>query len=130
MRYYLDTSAAAKLVVNEAESEALIDYLDAAAERGDQLTSSLLLETETRRLAVQLDIAQSTITDLLARFDLLMPDRALYRDAGLLAGRDLRSLDALHVAAALRLNADALITYDARQRLAAHAVGLRTFAPV
>ncbi|WP_142060425.1 PIN domain-containing protein [Pseudonocardia kunmingensis] len=51
-----------------------------------------------------------------------------YREAGLLPGRHLRSLDALHVAAALRRDADVMLSYDHRQLAAADAVGLRTLS--
>ena len=88
--------------------------------------SCLVLETELRRLAVRSELPQAAVTALLERFDLLETDRSLYREAGLLPGPDLRSLDALHVAAALRLNADVMLTYDRRQITAAEAVGLRT----
>jgi predicted nucleic acid-binding protein len=120
---YVETSAAAKLLVEEEASVRLAAHLDGQAEPP---VSCLVLETELRRLAVRVDVAQARVTDLLARFDLLEPDRALYREAGLLAGRHLRSLDAVHVAAALRLDADVLLSYDRRQLDAAEAVGLRT----
>lgn len=38
--------------------------------------------------------------------------RSIYTQAGLLPGRDLRSLDALHISAALRLDVDAALIYD------------------
>jgi hypothetical protein len=69
------------------------------------------------------------VTRLLERFDLLEIDRSLYREAGLLPGPHLRGLDAIHVAAALRANADAMVTYDLRQADAADSVGLSVQAP-
>lgn len=66
---------------------------------------------------------------MLARFDLLETDRSLYREAGLLPGRQLRSLDALHVAAALRVDADVMVSYDRRQVAAAESSGLRVLQP-
>lgn len=129
MRYYVDTSAAAKLLVNEVESETVAAFLDEVVERGDQLTSSYVLETESRRLAARDGLDQAVVTELMKRFALLLPDRELYRDAGLIPGPALRSLDALHIASALRLRAGVLVTYDARQRLAARSVGLQTVSP-
>ncbi|MFZ0119952.1 MAG: hypothetical protein WAL99_11010 [Pseudonocardiaceae bacterium] len=38
----------------------------------------MLLETELRRLAVRVDLAQSAVTRLLERFDLVETDRSLY----------------------------------------------------
>ncbi|WP_433277607.1 type II toxin-antitoxin system VapC family toxin [Pseudonocardia xinjiangensis] len=125
MIVYIETSAAAKLLVEEEASARLAEHLDALPEAP---VSCLALETELRRLAVRVGLPQTAVTALLERFDLLETDRSLYREAGLLPGRNLRSLDALHVAAALRLNADVMLSYDRRQIAAAEAVGLRTTA--
>lgn len=127
MIYYVDASAAAKLLVEEPETPALKLFL---TELGEDVTlvSSLLLETELRRMANRASVSQSEVTSLLDGIDLLVPDRALYRDAGLLAGRQLRSLDALHVAAALELNADFVLTYDENQANAAMSAGLRVLS--
>lgn len=129
MRCYLDPSAAAKLLVEEPESDALAAFLERAAEDGDAIGSSRLLETELRRLAIRMAIPQEHVTLVLERLDLLVPDDEVYRTAGLLPGAALRSLDALHVAAALRWGADALVTYDERQALVGRAVGLEVAAP-
>jgi predicted nucleic acid-binding protein len=126
---YVETSAAAKLIIEEPESSRLAAHLDRAVDQDDGLLSSMLLETELRRLAVRTGVAQSVVTRLLERLDLLEIDRSLYREAGLLAGPHLRSLDAIHVAAALRANADAMVTYDLRQADAADSVGLSIQAP-
>lgn len=129
MILYVETSAAAKLLVEEAESERAAARLDEAVAAGDTVLSCVLLETELRRLAVRLDLSQVAVTSLLDRLDLLHTDRALYREAGLLPGRHLRSLDALHLAAALRAGADAMMTYDQRQADAAEGAGLRVVTP-
>lgn len=129
MILYIETSAAAKLVIDEPASARLAAHLDGAVEQDDALLSSMLLETELRRLAVRTGVAQAAVTQLLERFDLLEIDRSLYREAGLLPGPHLRSLDALHLAAALRVNADAMLTYDKRQADAAQSVGLPVQAP-
>jgi hypothetical protein len=126
---YVETSAAAKLIIEEPESSRLAAHLDRAVDQDDGLLSSMLLETELRRLAVRTGVAQSVVTRLLERFDLLEIDRSLYREAGLLPGPHLRSLDAIHVAAALRANADAMVTYDLRQADAADSVGLSVQTP-
>jgi len=125
---YLDTSAAAKLLVDETESDALAGYLDEIGDEQD-LASSALLETELRRLAVRLGLDQSAVTDLLARVDLVDPPRPLFHEAGLLPGTHLRSLDALHLATALRVDADVLVAYDGRLLDAARSLGLGVHSP-
>lgn len=130
MSAYVETSAAAKLLVEEAESAALAEYLDAQRGAGLPLVSSLLLETELRRLATRAGVGQGRVTAVLDRFDLYEPDRATYVEAGLLPGAVARSLDALHVAVAIRVEAEELVAYDHRQAEAARAAGLRVVAPV
>ena len=128
MTVYLDPSAAAKRLVREAESQALADYLD-QLDPEEQPASSMLLETELRRFATRLDLAQTAVSDLLDRIDLVEPDRSLFAEAGLLPGPALRTLDALHLATALRIDASAVVAYDRRLQQAAHAFGLPTIAP-
>lgn len=129
MILYVETSAAAKLLVEEPESARAAARLDRAADEDDEIVSSLLLETELRRLAVRVGLGQDSVTRLLERFDLVEPDRPQYREAGLLPGSHLRSLDALHVAAALHGDADVMVTYDRRQADAAVAAGIPVVAP-
>jgi uncharacterized protein len=125
---YLDASAAAKLLVEEEESEALAAYLDETVDE-HEVVSSALLETELRRLAIRLELEQSMVTDLLARVDLVDPPRSLFHEAGLLPGTHLRSLDALHLATALRVDSETFVAYDARLLDAARSVGLSVHSP-
>jgi len=126
---YVESSAAAKLLVSEPASAALAAHLDRLAGSGSTVVSSVVLETELRRLAMREDLPQVDVTAVLERMDIFQIDKDVYREAGLLPGRNLRSLDALHVAAALRVGADVMITYDVRQANAAQASGLRVDSP-
>lgn len=129
MILYLESSAAAKLLVDEPESSALARHLDDAVAHGDTVVSCVLLETELRRLAGRVGVGQDAVSLLLEGVDVAELERAQYRTAGLLGGPHVRSLDALHVAAALRLRADVLLTYDHRQADAARQAGIRVEAP-
>ncbi|MBA2558560.1 MAG: type II toxin-antitoxin system VapC family toxin [Propionibacteriales bacterium] len=125
--WYLDTSAATKLIAEEAESVALAHLLD--SEQPD-LVACWLLETELRR-AVQRDeaLSQEMVTDLLEGVSLYELPGSLCREAGLLPGTRLRSLDAIHLAAAIRIGVDQVVTYDARMSDSARTLGLSTLAP-
>jgi len=125
---YLDTSAAAKLLVEESESSRLAAFLD-GIEAEEDIMSSALLETELRRFGTRIDLPQSAVTDLLTRVGLVEPDRSLFYEAGLLPGRHLRSLDALHLATAVRVDASAVVAYDHRLLEAARSLGLETMSP-
>lgn len=129
MTVYLDTSAAAKLLIEEPESSTVAGWLDRQVEAGEAIVSSLLLETELRRLAARERLSQVAVGEVLDGVDLVEPDRALFHEAGILPDRTLRSLDALHLATVLRLDAATLVTYDLRMTQAAAALGIRVVAP-
>lgn len=71
----------------------------------------------------------AAISMVLDRVVLHALPRSVYTQAGLLPGRSLRSLDALHITAALRLEVDIALIYDVRMRDAAVESGLRVLAP-
>lgn len=126
---YLDTSAASKLLLREAETDALKAQLDELHDGGLLVMGSSLLETELRRTATRTREPQSLVTDILDRLEMFELDQSVFRVAGLLPGEHLRSLDALHIAAALRVGADVMISYDLRQIDAARDAGLGTLSP-
>lgn len=122
---YLDTSAAMKLVIEEPESDALADGLS----DGRRLVASWLLHTELHcaagRHPEELDLeAVQAVLDTVNLADLTRGDM-------IAAGTHvpLRSNDAIHLAVAIRLGADELVTYDAELQEAARAAGLAVFAP-
>ncbi|MFZ5846557.1 MAG: type II toxin-antitoxin system VapC family toxin [Actinomycetota bacterium] len=126
--WYLDTSAALKLIVEEPESAALARTLD---DEAPELVACWLLETELRRVAQRVDVlTQQHVSDLLDGVGLYDVPPSLFREAGLLPGAQLRSLDALHLAAAIRIGVDGVVTYDARLAESAQILGLDVLAPV
>lgn len=126
-RWYLDTSAALKFFVDEPEADALEHAILA---NSPELFSSLLLETELRRAAARMDaIPQSDISEFLESIELVALTQAAFRLAGQLPGETLRSLDALHLTAALLGGATAIVTYDRRLQEAAAEAGLKALAP-
>jgi predicted nucleic acid-binding protein len=126
---YIETSAVAKVLFVEKESPALKSFLDLVIAESGTVFSSILLETELRRAAQRHGVAQDLVTEVIGRFDLVEPDRATYHQAGLLGGDEVRSLDAIHVATALRIEAERFVTYDLRQADAASGAGLVVVSP-
>lgn len=125
---YLDSSAAVKFVVSEQESAALGAWLPDEI----RLTSSALLRTEVLRAVRrqepgQLERARQTI----AKFALHDIDADILESAGRLGPNSLRSLDAIHLATALRLadELEAIVTYDRRVIEGARALGLPVASP-
>ncbi|WP_028281115.1 type II toxin-antitoxin system VapC family toxin [Arthrobacter sp. H5] len=129
MIIYVDTSAALKLVVEEKESAALADFLSTSSSEGNKLVASMLLYTELhcashRKLKgaselVNLVLSGITLVDL-TRSDLMF--------AAALSG-GLRSADAIHLAAAIRLQVDSLVAYDGELVAAAVNAGLTALSP-
>lgn len=126
---YVDTSAWGKLVKEEPESAAFAGYVDGLLDAGNDVISSALLATEMGRLAERFNIDRTVLADVLDQVNIFTPDFSIYRDAGRLAGTDLRSLDALHLAHCIALDADLFASYDSRQLSAARALGIRTVSP-
>jgi uncharacterized protein len=126
--FYLDTSAAVKLVVSEPGSKALRDWLAAH----DRIVSSDLLRTEllraTRRAVPEAMLQARAVLDSIV---MLALPAGVFERAGLLDPHVLRSLDALHLAAALELGDDleGIVTYDDRLAEGARALGIEVVAP-
>lgn len=132
--YYADASALVKLVREEPESEALRAYLEGADLVSCELASSEVPRA-VRRVAAQsrrpsLDCLLERTEDLIGDLALCPVDRDLLAAAGALAEPALRTLDAIHIAAAVGLGpVEAFVTYDVRQAAAARLAGLRTVTP-
>jgi predicted nucleic acid-binding protein len=127
---YVDSSALVKLVQAERESAALRRYL--RRHRSLVKATCALARVEVvRAVAPGGTQATALARRQLARFHQLELDRELLdRAAGLPTGVPLRSLDAIHLAAAQTLPAlRAVVTYDARMQTAAAALGLPVETP-
>ena len=70
--YYLDTSAALKLLIEEKESEPLAAWLTSHTTDGDSLCSSFLLHTELHCAARRRsELDQETVASLLSGINLI-----------------------------------------------------------
>ncbi|TQN35682.1 hypothetical protein FHU33_4910 [Blastococcus colisei] len=128
---YLDSSAVVKLILQEAESDELESWLTVSRAKAP-LVSSALTRVEVLRACRRVDETLLTpARNLLRGIDLLPMDSAIVESAAELSPAVLRSLDAMHLATALQLDADleALIAYDARLAEAARAHGLTVDQP-
>jgi uncharacterized protein len=129
--WYVDASAFVKLVSEEDRSDELRAWV-AEKERIETLVSSDLLRTEAVR-AIRRSAPENLIAihERLSRIVLLSMSAEVFRRAGDLDPITLRSLDALHLAAALSLGDDlsGVVTYDIRMAEAAHSLGIPTAAP-
>jgi predicted nucleic acid-binding protein len=129
---YLDSCALVKLVSPAPETAALERYL---RQRPDEHhVASALARTEVRRALSRIGATtrqHSTADKLLDAVVTISLTEALLDAAGALPEPGLRSLDAIHLATALRLGPGLsdFVTYDRRLRSAAEQAGLPTSAP-
>lgn len=127
MTAYIDASAAIKLVINEPESPALLREI--LAHRDSRLVSSWLLHTDMHCAIGRHPqaVTPEAVEILLATLDLVDLTRGDLLAAGTHA--PLRSGDAIHLAAALRVGVDEMVTYDRELTERARAAGLSVIAP-
>ncbi|MCO5974686.1 type II toxin-antitoxin system VapC family toxin [Actinoallomurus soli] len=122
---YLDSAAVVKLVHAEAESQALRDWLDARADTG--WISSALLEIESfRALARYAPEAAARLHPVLDLIEVVELQPSIRILAQTIRPVTVRSVDAIHLATALRIRTQltSFVTYDKRLAEAAAGVGL------
>ena len=130
MIVYVDTSAAMKLLVEENESEALAAQLEEYRQSSETLATSLLLHCELHCAANRnpSEVDHGIVNEVLSTIDLVELESGDLLTAPLLPGR-LRSADAIHLAAALRMGAQVVVSYDEELCSAATAAGVRALSP-
>ncbi|MFJ4839121.1 type II toxin-antitoxin system VapC family toxin [Streptomyces sp. NPDC088746] len=127
---YLDSAAVVKLVHAETESHALRAWLDERVDTG--WTSSVLTEIETARaLARHAPAAVARLHTVLDLIDMMDIDAGVRILAQTVKPATVRSLDAIHLATALRARSrlTEFLTYDKRLADAAREAGLPVEAP-
>ena len=137
MRVYADSSALIKRAVDETESDALGDTLEQHVNEGDAIVSSALAWVEVSRalrtlseqgihgevsLSEGIDLALSGVAERPIGDDVISLARRI-------APPVLRSLDAIHLATAVILDVDLVLTYDGRLASACRHNGFATSAP-
>jgi len=125
---YLDSSALVKLVLEEAESSHLGHYLT----RDRLWVSCALARVEVVRAVRPSGLAAVTRAQaMLLNVHLVRIDDELLDEAAGLDPFVLRSLDAIHLAAARSLDGDLdrLVTYDLRMAEAARRMGIAVDSP-
>jgi predicted nucleic acid-binding protein len=128
--YYIDTSAALKLLAEESHSRAFAAFYDESA--GASWVSSASLRIEViRAVSRAMPAALPDARALLLAFDYVSIDDEVVDAAMNEPDRMLRSLDAIHLATARVLgpDLDGLATYDDRLAVAAKDAGIPVIDP-
>jgi predicted nucleic acid-binding protein len=125
---YVDTSAVGRVLLGEPDAPAVLRDLA----RFDQHVASRLLRIELRRLALREDALEAA-DRLLDGVALIPLDDAILASSETLPPTTVATLDAIHLATALRLAAasvlDTVMTYDRRLADGAAHHGLQVLAP-
>lgn len=135
MRVYVDSSALLKRVFAEGESGALTSWLREHVQADDALASSSLAWVEvSRAIRAYADAHRSVEVEALVEVAVSgVLEKPISPEVVALARRlgppVLHTLDAIHLASALLLDADVLVAYDRRLARAAAEHGLRVLSP-
>ncbi len=124
---YVDSSALVKLVIDEAESQAMFRWFVEAP----RLATSRIGVVETLRAAARQPHDPAHRDKVVDDVEVIEVSDSIGRVAARLEPPRLRMLDALHLATALALlpDLDAFVTYDDRLADAARALGLPVVRP-
>jgi hypothetical protein len=134
VRVYLDSSALLKRAVVESDSSQLVETIDRYESGGDLLASSTLAWIEVTR-ALRARSHSAAATAIRTADDALsgVGEYAISAEVVSLARRlnppVLRSLDAIHLASALLLDADLVLAYDERLIAACRSNGIACASP-
>ena len=121
---YLDTSAAAKLIFIEPESEALDRAL-----QGQELCGNAIVAVELYRAARRRSVHSDLVNEVLNYITTVEVTASQLRVAGSFETQHLGALDAIHLATALLFDVEAMVTYDKQLAEAARSLGINVVAP-
>ncbi len=124
---YVDASALAKLILDEPHARAMRRWWIET----ERAYCSRIGIVETSRAVTRLLGDDAHLASMVRSIDVVEFDDAIARQAAVVGPSALRTLDAIHLASALRLGdgIDAFVTYDDRLAEAARAVGLPVVRP-
>ena len=126
---YADASALVKLVVDERESPSLHSYVNA---RKPEFATSAIAVVEVLRAVRVAGLGGAGARRARAHLDeadLVGVDRELLEAAVSWTSAQVRTVDAIHLASALRVGASEMLVYDRRLAEAAAAAGLEVLSP-
>jgi predicted nucleic acid-binding protein len=130
---YMDTSALTKLLIAEPETPELRNWLTSQIDQGDSAATSALGRVELMRTVARYgDISQADRARyLLDGLDILPLTEPMMSLAESIGPATLRSLDAIHLAAAAYFDQEltAFVTYDHRLLNGCRDIGLTTASP-
>ncbi|MCV6985129.1 type II toxin-antitoxin system VapC family toxin [Mycobacterium shinjukuense] len=128
--YYLDSSVAVRIVLGHSSSAA--QWFDSTTGRDDdRVVSSRILRTEITRVLRRESLPVTVRDQVLDYVDTIPLDHAVLQEAEAIIPH-IRTLDAIHLASALRSGLEdlAVVTHDTTMKSVAAAIGFRITDPV
>ncbi len=127
MTFYIDTSALAKLVIVEPESDALRAWMTAQESFATGNLTRAELMISTRRNSPS---NVHKVQPILESLEVIAVTDEMYLEAGISHAPEVRALDAVHVTVAFSVtDLEGVVTYDHRMAGAAEAKGIPAIAP-
>ena len=125
---YVDTSVAVHVLLGTATARG---WFDDATRAPEPVISSRLLRTELTRVLRREGLPLARRDEVLDHLSVVPLDHAVLQEAEAIVPH-VRTLDAIHLASALRVGIDDLVvvTHDTTMRSVAQELGLRTMDPV
>jgi predicted nucleic acid-binding protein len=123
MRAYCDTSVLADLLLHPRSSQETRESLESWRGRGTLATSRLTI-VELGRLAMRERQSAASLNVGVLPLEFITIGDPVLRNAASLPVRFLRALDAIHVASALLVKADVVLTRDQQMQRACGELGL------
>jgi len=127
MRWYIDASIALHALLPGGDARAL-RWLDTTTLAGEEVFSSTLLQLELTRVLRREELDVSMARPVLDRVNQVSIDDGILRFAAAIEAH-VKSLDAIHLASALLLDAGVVLTYDQRLAVACIESGPAVAAP-
>lgn len=126
---YLDSSAVMKLVFQERETDALVEFLRDWPNRTSSALARVEVMVSVRRVDDE-DVHREA-RDILDGINLVHPDHATFAAACMTNPPIVRTLDAIHLATAVSLGHElaGMVVYDLRLAEAARHAGITVWAP-
>ena len=126
---YVDSSALPKRVFKEPESGAFGSWLPEHRSQGGHWVCSALAGVEVARTCLRRGAGEDRRARAMSGMFLYSVDDQVLTRARIVGDPHLRSLDAIHLATALIIGVDVMVTYDDRLAEASRAAGLDVLAP-
>lgn len=121
MKYYLDATAMVAMLKFEKRTADLLSVID-----GHEILTSELTFTELQRTMLDADLSLTAIAPLREVVTTFSIEQSVLNLAALIPVRNIRTIDALHIATALSASVDGFISFDKTQLKAAAEAGLNS----